>query len=184
MIKLNKLGFTLIELLAVIVILALIMAVVIPNVTWSLNNSKLSTLHSKAKSLANYFSEAVVTYELSGGATTEDGTVSTVINSNDYKYINKTTWVCLDSLSVPLKNTSELYAADFILKKPSGGKTPDANNPTEGINSKTCSAVRTKDGVVEVILVAKSGGRFAVPGTNKVTYAYSQDTEAKVIEIE
>ena len=53
--KLNKKGFTLIELLAVIVILAIIIMLVFPQITNVMNGSKVSTIHSKAKGLVEWW---------------------------------------------------------------------------------------------------------------------------------
>ena len=66
--KLNSKGFTLVELLAVIVILALVLVLTIPNVLNAMNNSRISSIHSKAKSVANWYSESI----LADGLTTNE----------------------------------------------------------------------------------------------------------------
>ena len=170
----KKKRFTLIELLAVIVILALIMAVVIPNVTWSLNNSKLSTLHSKEKSLTNSFSEAIITHQF---ASDMSGITSHITDDDVNKIETTSGLVCLNGLSSTLKKFVELNDTDYVLGgTPLAGNADPSSTNMRNAASNVCSAVRTKDGVVEVVLVAKSGGRFFYPGKT-ITYAWSVDTK-------
>ena len=56
--KLNRKGFTLIELLAVIVILAIILVVTVPNIISSINDARISSIHNLAKSTATTYDKA------------------------------------------------------------------------------------------------------------------------------
>ena len=65
----NKKGFTLVELLAVMVVLALIIVLVAPNVLQSMNQSKQSAMKTFAKRMMN---EAKTQYEdMNGGSDSE-----------------------------------------------------------------------------------------------------------------
>ena len=56
--KLNRKGFTLIELLAVIVILAIILVVTVPNIIQSINDARINSIHNLAVSAANTYNTA------------------------------------------------------------------------------------------------------------------------------
>ena len=53
--KLNRKGFTLIELLAVIVIMAIILIVTVPNIIQSINDARTNSIHNLAVSAANTY---------------------------------------------------------------------------------------------------------------------------------
>ena len=58
--KLNRKGFTLVELLAVIVILAIIIALVFPQVSSVMNSSKVSAVHSQSKTIVSSWAQMIV----------------------------------------------------------------------------------------------------------------------------
>ena len=175
--KLGRKGFTLIELLAVIVILALIMVVAIPQVLNSINSSRVSALHSKAKSIVETYSTAYAADMLLSGGTSNAkaqlkgvGDISsswTCIESID----NFASWAGLNSTDYVLGTTGQLTAG----YKPvlTGG---NATDKTKNVAASTCSQVRkTASGSLEVVLVASKNGKFNVGGA--VTYAYSADPQ-------
>ena len=162
--KLNNKGFTLVELLAVIVILALIMVIAIPNVLNTVNSSKLSTLHSKAKSIVETFSSAYASDQLLPNQFDDPNAILKTIGSSGVSKINNT-WTCIGA--IPNFSTwAELSASDFILN----GSIPAAS-PTTATKT-TCSAIkRDAAGKIYVVLVAAKNGKFV--SNNKVTFAYS-----------
>lgn len=165
--KLNSKGFTLIELLAVIVILALIMVIAIPNVLEAMNSSRVSSLHSKAKSVASWYTDTVLSESL---ANKDDSDTSKQILSTDVTKVSGDTWQCIGTdLSTNFAKNAGLSDAEYNL-------TATTKPGTDGSVSAaaTCSAIRTVNGVVEVVLVANPTGKFNVPGKT-VTYAYSAD---------
>ena len=171
--KLNSKGFTLIELLAVIVILALVLILTIPNVLNAMNNSRVSSLHSKAKSVANWYSESV----LADGLTTSEA--DKIIPTSIANAVTSS-WKCLGDASFTSGGTSlitlaELNNSDFVLTETSGTTLGNANPSTANVKPTTCSAIRkSTGGKIEIILVATGTGKFAVGGTS-VVYAWSED---------
>ena len=138
------------------------MVIAIPNVLSSINDSRVSALHSKAKSLVSWYSETLLSQQLNNK---ED-----IITSADRTKVASNTWQCLGTLSTNLRTAAEINGNDFIITLPSGGSVPNDSGVPGSI--KTCSAIRTKNGKVEIVLVANTTGRFHVGGAN-VTYAYS-----------
>ena len=173
--RLNSKGFTLIELLAVIVILALIMVIAIPNVLESMNSSRVSSLHSKAKSVVSWYSDTILSESL---ANTADS--SKKIQSSDISTISAGKWVCIGELSSNFQSAVDLPVAEYVLTRTStvdeNSDKPDADGQVS--SATTCSAIRSVGGKVEVVLVATQTGKFNVPGKT-VTYAYSGDTTGK-----
>ena len=163
--KLNRKGFTLIELLAVIVILALIIAIAIPNVLNAMDNSRKSSIHSKARSVVSWYSEAVLADSL---------VMSDSERIIPQAIVNQVTssWKCFGDSTFTdsgknLATLAELNSSDFVLT----GTPPTGTTATSG----TCSAIREgAGGEIEVILVANASGRFHI-GSSTVTYAYSGD---------
>ena len=167
--RLNRRGFTLIELLAVIVILAIIIIITVPTILDSMDTSRVSSLHTSAKGIANWYDEAVVT----------DGLVS--YNERRLTGINVgTSWVCIGSLvntasktdnpkygTKKLADMAELSDGDVNL-----GTTNVYNGNESSITASTCSSIRDGDNGVEVLLVAVKGGSFDVSNAS-VTYALS-----------
>ena len=171
--KLNSKGFTLVELLAVIVILALVLVLTIPNVLNAMNNSRVSSIHSKAKSVANWYSESI----LADGLTTNeaDKIIPTAIANQVTG-----TWKCFGDFTASggttLSDLAELTSADFVLT----GTAPNATPSSSNVSATTCSAIRqTTGGKVEVILVGTTNGKFAVGGGT--VYAWSEDTNGTVV---
>ena len=84
----NKYGFTLVELLAVIVILGLILVIVVPKITKTINNSKMRTLELTARSIAKSAEEKYVENETFG--TEEEILCEGIsgISDNDYSWCN------------------------------------------------------------------------------------------------
>lgn len=166
--RLNNKGFTLIELLI------LIMTIAIPNVLGnmsSMNSSRTSSLHSKAKSVAIWYSDTILAESL-----TNTADASKTIQSADISKISAGSWVCIGTLSKNFKNAVDLPASEYVLGDASS-TTPDAI--TGAVTSTTtCSAIRSVRGKVEVVLVATQTGKFNVPGKT-VTYAYTGDTTGK-----
>lgn len=169
--KLNNNGFTLIELLAVIVILALIMVVAIPQVLSAMNSSRASALHSKAKSMVSWYSDTILSEQLMSDNS------KVTIKSSARDIIARTSWTCIQKVTnsggTDFYALAELDANSIELDST---KTPPENlsvSNTTVSDSGYCSAIRTNsNGKVEIFLVAKKDGRFHVPGTD-ITYAYT-----------
>lgn len=171
--KLNSKGFTLVELLAVIVILALVLVLTIPNVLNAMNNSRISSIHSKAKSVANWYSESI----LADGLTTNeaDKIIPTAIANQI-----TSSWKCIGTITgggKTLTDLAELNAGDFVLS----GTVPDNTPSDTNVESTTCSAIRQNTGgKVEVLLVGTSTGKFAVGGG--AVYAWSEDDNGTLVK--
>lgn len=165
--KLNNKGFTLIELLAVIVILALIMVIAIPNVLNSMNNSRLSTLHSKAKSIVEAYSTAYASEQVMSG--------SSSLNANTINFVNAASgWTCINP---DFADFAELDASNYNLSGSTGISTT-AVTSENSLGADSCSAIMYANGKLQVLLVANPAGKFHYSGKT-VTYAYSEDSEGK-----
>ena len=175
--KLNNKGFTLIELLAVVVILALLMSISVTSVLSAMNNSRISTLHTNASAFANWYNETVAQDELLSSSDRTIGSTSAQTIAQD------NAWHCLED--VPGQDTTEnlatlydLSSNDFVLGSIAPVAELDASvNPTGKfvVSSSTCSAIRTNEkGKIEVLLVAKTDGRYNV-NSYRVTYAISSE---------
>lgn len=152
--KLNNKGFTLIELLAVVVILALLMSISVTSVLNSMNNSRISTLHSQAKSFVSWYSETVAEDEL---LSSSEKTISV---DTTRQIAQSSSWICLSDLSDDIAKDYGLSASNFVLDGAEPVTTSDTNF---SVTSETCSAIRTgSNGAVEVILVAAQDGKFNV----------------------
>ena len=161
--KLNRKGFTLVELLAVIVILAIIIALVFPQVTNVLNNSKVSTMHSNAVGVKKWWDTAVIDDQMTTGEKQlPDGIVDSVTTS----------WKCMDSVvsdaGEKFYEVAKLAESDYVF-------TGDIPVDGEAVDSNTCSAVRYSNGELEVLLVAKSGGKNYIAG--RTTFAFSSASD-------
>lgn len=84
--KLNKKGFTLVELLAVIVVLALIMVLVLPNVMDSMNSAKQQTFLLYANRMLDAAMSKRASDELAGGTAPDCYKISYLNNGNTKKY--------------------------------------------------------------------------------------------------
>lgn len=89
--KINKKGFTLIELLAVIVVLALIMVLVLPNVMDSMNSAKQQTFLLYANRMLSAAMDRRASDELAGDAK-DCYLISDLNNGNTNKYVGKVTY--------------------------------------------------------------------------------------------
>ena len=89
--KINKKGFTLIELLAVIVVLALIMVLVLPNVMDSMNSAKQQTFLLYANRMLSAAMDKRASDELAGDAK-DCYLISDLNNGNTNKYVGKVTY--------------------------------------------------------------------------------------------
>ena len=176
--KLGKKGFTLIELLAVIVILALIMVIAIPNVLNSINSSRVSSLHSKAKSIVDAYSNALAADMLLPQGTSNPNAQLKDVESigvnwaciNSYPNFGK--WAGLNDIDYKLDGTA-LKCGDNGTTNCSTSNAPTVPSTTN-VKVATCSSIR-KDGSgkLYILLVGSKTGKFTV--ANHVTYAYSED---------
>jgi len=184
--RLNKNGFTLIELLAVIVILAIIVVVTVPTVLNSINDARLSSLHSLSKEVANWYDTAVARDQL---ALTGNKILGTLIDEDTDTEINDGNWHCIFDLKSQNSNNenkslgeiyglslTDIYHMDFGNKPVSfdiNGKL-DYPGPRQ---DEICSSIRIVNGRAEVFLVAKSDGKFDTNGS-EWAYALSSGTSA------
>lgn len=186
--KLNKKGFTLIELLAVIVILAIIIMLVFPQITNVMNSSKVSLIHSKAKELAKWWDSTTYSDELmvdpsewtipvdlrefiTGSGVDVDGTKKGGVGN----------WVCIGDVKTTNHNLAEIMEITDTEFNLTGVITnlPSGDVPSNGVvpqlTNANCSAIRYRANEgIDILLVAKSGGRQYVAG--KTTYAFSSAT--------
>ena len=175
--NLNKKGFTLIELLAVIVILAIIIMLIFPQITNIMNSSKVSLIHSRAKELEKWWNTTTSADELM--VDSNNWTIPIDLRefiTGDGVEVEGTTlggignWVCIGDVKTDahkLAEIMELTATEFKL---------NGDLPVEGSeDNDDCSAIRyTSEDGIEIFLIAARGGRHYTDG--KVTYAYSSAT--------
>ena len=168
--KLNRKGFTLVELLAVIVILAIIVGIVFPQIMNSINNSRISAIHTSAKEIVRWWENAV-----GADALVTDESQRQI--PSDILSNVTTDWKCMDSItsastSKNLFDIAGLSKADLVTAGSSGSIAGDFD--VKNTSSTTCSAVRYNSaGGIDVLLVAKNGGKYYISG--KTTYGYSND---------
>ena len=168
--KLNRKGFTLIELLAVIVIMAIILIVTVPNIIQSINDARVSSLHNLTVSTAGSF-ENVYAQDLLVTDPAKKALGDIVVGSD---------WTCLNDTKLTSKVGSKRSLADVLgipatdIKLDGTVHNKTAAPTSTTVKAATCSAVRVVNGNVEFVLIAKAGGRFAVAG--KTVYAYSKDS--------
>ena len=159
--KLNRKGFTLIELLAVIVILAIIVALVFPQITNVIDSSKISTIHSNAKNVVNWWQTTV-----NADALVTDSSkwqISKELKSAVYLSSSQDKWRCISAIS-GFAEAAGLSDTDYQLS----GTIPNGTT----VKSSTCSAIKyTSSMELEVLLVAAEGGKNYIAG--KTTYAFS-----------
>lgn len=166
--KLNKKGFTLIELLAVIVILAIIIMLVFPQITNVMNGSKVSTIHSKAKGLVEWWN----TTEQADALLSGNWTIPSQIKN---EVVSSSTWKCIGEID-GLAELFDITKVDYVLGGSSESTATSAKlNPSSGsvtVDQNTCSAVRYNSAKgLDVVLVAATTGKQYISG--KVTYAFS-----------
>lgn len=152
----NRKGFTLIELLAVIIVLALVLVVTIPSITTSINNNKLSALHTLSKEVAKWYDETVIENKLS----TNKVEIPNVGSS----------WQCLG-------NISSLYGLspdDIVMNGAVPRYYEEEHLDAIGID-RYCSAIRVVNGSAEVLLIGRPSGKYSKGGVR--SYALSTDSE-------
>lgn len=169
--KLNNKGFTLIELLAVIVILALIVGIVFPQVLRAMDNSRVSSLHSNAKGVVNWYNNAAVADSL-----VQNDSEREVPSALKSAIDSATGWTCIN-ISGGGKKLYEVAGLSNADINTGDGDSTTASASVDAVTNNTCSMIRMNNGNLEVVLVAKEGGKFKVSG--KVTYAYSNDSSGK-----
>ena len=179
--KLNRKGFTLIELLAVIVIMAIILIVTVPNIIQSINDARVNSIHNLAVSAANTYNTAygqdlVATNKVLGNIPEEISSNWQCIGDFAPAGALKTDKTLADVLGVS-SNDVVLTAETEADKMTDAKLVINESTGKSGVTGTTCSAIRLKNGSAEVVFVAANGGRFYV--AQNVTYAYSKDTAAK-----
>ena len=169
--KLNRKGFTLIELLAVIVIMAIILIVTVPNIIQSIGDARVNSIHNLAVSAANTYNTAYGQDLVATASNKVLGNIPEKISS---------TWQCIGAFKPgangngsdkDLATVLGLNASDVVLGD-KNGTVPGAGDITQT----TCSAIRLNNGGAEVVLVAANGGRFYV--AQQITFAYSKAVAA------
>ena len=176
--KLNRKGFTLIELLAVIVIMAIILIVTVPNIIQSINDARTNSIHNLAVSAANTYNTTYSQDQLASDKIL--GTLPEQINGE---------WKCIGAINLTDENgtiTKSLadilgLSNDLLLN---GSTTANENNlfKTDGtvaVDQTYCSSIRINNGGAEVILIAKNGGRFDVAGQQDFAYSEASSANAK-----
>ena len=165
--KLNKKGFTLIELLAVVVILAIVMGISGSSVINSMNRARRSSLLSAAQSAANKINEWVAEDELT--YTDSERILGNAFVSYIASDSAKEKWKCLSSLSNEgAGKNSNISASDLYnklgLSENDFNFTGEAPSGTTAPTTTNCSSIRfsEKSGSYEILLVAKSGGKYYV----------------------
>ena len=173
--KLNRKGFTLIELLAVIVILAIIVVVTVPTIINTISDARVSSIWNLAGSTANSYDTL----------SAQDLLASDKVLAG----VNVSGWTCISKVTNASGKTLDtilgLSGTDLVLTTTDAGGSDTTSLGTAvdsgtgelvpaNISQDTCSAIRVKDnGAAEVLLVAKSGGKFAISG--KTVYGLSSD---------
>ena len=170
---LNNKGFTLIELLAVIVILALVVGITVPSVLNSMNSSRISTLHTNAVSFANWYNETVAQDEL---LASDDKTIAASVAQSIAQ--ENGSWKCLKDIDIDGEGDGTTTLAQAYDLSESNFKITTGTAPTgtgvPTVSANTCSAIRSIDGKIEVLLVANPEGRYNV-NSYVVTYAISSE---------
>ena len=164
--KLNRKGFTLIELLAVIVILAIILVVTVPNIINSINDARLSSLHNLAVSVANTYDTAFAQDLVATDANKLMGDIPEKVT---------TSWQCISGIvaSNGGKSLAEILglSSNDVNLETTAPQLNGTELNTLSITGDTCSAIRINNGSAEILLVAKTGGKFYV--AQQHTYAVS-----------
>lgn len=173
----EKKGFTLIELLAVIVILAIVLVIVIPKIIDTINESRISSLHSTSQGVATWWKNASTADEL---VPNEEKRV-TGPSANEYLKAHHNEWVCFKDLY----NVSNYLKSDDDSTKKSMFEVAEINPeeikksgvPYDGyaVTKSTCSSIMMDDNnKIVVLLVAKNLGKYDI-NDKSVTYAFSNE---------
>ena len=174
----KKKGFTLIELLAVIVILAIIVVVTVPTVLNSIDDARLSSLHSLSKEVASWYDKTIA----------QDMLVTDVNKKTLGGIVVTDEWQCLrDVKNSKGQNLAEIYGLsddDLIILN----RTGESNVAPEGIGFNLdedsfaenvygecsecigkdvhlCSAIKVENNKAVVLLVSRKDGKFDTNGT-------------------
>lgn len=172
--KLNRKGFTLIELLAVIVILAIILVVTVPNIISSINDARVSSLHNLAVAAAQTYENAYAQDQLRTDKIL--GTIPEYVNGYWMPISHYENDDDDDGNVINLVDILGLSANDIVIDCDednvfeSQGDYPDEQDMSY-ITSATCSSIRIHNGKIELLLVAKPDGKFGI--ANKTVYAFS-----------
>lgn len=159
--KLNNKGFTLIELLAIIVILAIILVITVPQIFDAVDSSKRTALINSSKGLSQWFattvtSDALYTYD-------EDKIIKS--SSNPTNFNLGESWVCITSETA---NLAEISVADYNIniKLPDGigsKSTTEIKADEDLIKKDSCSMIRKNEHFrYEAILVANPDGKLYI----------------------
>ena len=161
--KLNRKGFTLVELLAIIVILAVILVITVPQVFKAVDNSKKSSLESSATALVKWYNTTKAA----------DALVTSASDKVLASYDATTTRQCLDDAFF---TKAEVGSADY--NTGTGSLADTFTNANIAIG--TCSHYyKTAAGSVVFVLVAKNGGKLYVGnGTDAAMWAASDGTHS------
>ena len=175
--KINRKGFTLIELLAVIVIMAIIVVVTVPTIINTISDARVNSIWNLAVATANSYDtmsaqDLISTNKILSGVEASVGTWNCIGALQYTTTDDKGTTDTSDDVTTTTKlaDILDLSDTDLVLTAASTNDVPSGDAPT--VTSTTCSAIRLKsNGSAEVLLVAKSGGKFAISG--KTVYALS-----------
>ena len=100
--KMNNKGFSLIELIIVIAIMAILVAIIAPNLTKYLGKSKKKTDAKNADEIAQQLQTAITDYETDNGALCADGATVSI------------TWTSGSAVSTPANATFDTIVNDNI----------------------------------------------------------------------
>ena len=177
--RLNNKGFTLIELLAVVILLALVVGFVIPNVFDMVDSAKLKAIYNDSRSVADSIDKMYA-----GDMLVTDST-KMKLGTTFTNTANDGEWHCLGGLpnvnnannSTTLINVLGITGSDLVLT----GNTPTKN--TSGnyeITTATCSALRYNEtvGAYELLFVSAEGGKYDLSTLN---YAFSRAGAARTL---
>lgn len=140
------------------------------------DESRLNSLYSSAKDIANWYDEAVVADAL--GSPNEQRLAGIEIGDD---------WICIGELFNKKSSTENPEYGGKSFAEMVGLSANDVNLTTttpyngneSSITFNTCSSIRDTNNGVEVLLVAEKDGSFDVTSAN-VTYAFSTDDSGKV----
>ena len=180
--KLNKRGFTLIELLAVIVILAIIVVVTVPTILNSINDARLSSLHSLSKEVANWYDTSSAQDKialtgnkiLNGATATEEwqclGAVLTTDKTRslaDLYGLSEDDLILTGNAPIPIDETNVIFVESFDEPTEIGKFVIDSAD----FNT-LCSAIKIVNNRAWVVLISTDNGKFNTNGDYR-TYAAS-----------
>ena len=121
----NQKGFTLVELLAVIVILAVLALVAMPNVTKLMDSSRKNAFITEAENFANYAKQSYTQSQITGLTETNSGPEEAIIrgvslNSKVYDYYC-ITYAQMVKAGLIEKSNGENYGGVYEIFMPTDG---------------------------------------------------------------